>query len=166
MGHVSKVRFNLRHRTKSASAINDAWQRRATEAAIEAARKIVTDDAIPAGTPIGRLGRVEWGWLVAAVLFGWISTRAEQAVAEGIDVELAVRMTDHESKPWHAGVIASILPDLAEIPGFDFNMPLSRWSRESMTGFLLAATRLIHQAEAAADRGAGITHEPKATADV
>ena len=67
----------------SPSALDDEWQRRATAAAIEAARGVVKiDGAIPPGTPIGRLGNTEWGWLVAAILFGWISTRAEQAVAE------------------------------------------------------------------------------------
>ena len=51
----------------TASALEDAWQRRATAAAIEAARKVVkVDGVIPPGTPIGRLGDVEWGWLVAA----------------------------------------------------------------------------------------------------
>ena len=30
---------------------------------------------------------VEWGWIVAAILFGWISTRAEQATTENIDTE-------------------------------------------------------------------------------
>jgi hypothetical protein len=61
----------------SPSAIEDAWQRQATAAAIAAARKVVrVDGVIPPGTPIGRLGDVEWGWLVAAILFGWISTRA------------------------------------------------------------------------------------------
>ena len=40
------------------------------------------DGPIPPGTPIGRLGDVEWGWIVAAILFGWIATRAEQATAE------------------------------------------------------------------------------------
>ena len=81
----------------SPSALEDEWQRRATAAAIEAARKVVkVDGVIPPGTPIGRLGDVEWGWLVAAVLFGWISTRAEQATAESIDTELAIRTSGLE----------------------------------------------------------------------
>ena len=80
--------------TPTASALEDVWQRRATAAAIEAARRVVkVDGVIPPGTPIGRLGDIEWGWILAAMLFAWISTRAEQATAESIDTELAIRMT-------------------------------------------------------------------------
>ena len=82
----------------TASALEDVWQRRATAAAIEAARKVVkVDSVIPPGTPIGRLGDVEWGWIVAAILFGWISTRAEQATVESIDTERAIRMSGPRS---------------------------------------------------------------------
>src|SRR4029450_6792276 len=55
------------------ASIEDAWQRRATEAAIAAARGVVKHDGpISPLTPIGRLGDIEWGWAVAAILFGWI----------------------------------------------------------------------------------------------
>jgi hypothetical protein len=84
----------------SPSALEDEWQRRATAAAIEAARKVVkVDGVIPPGTPIGRLGDVEWGWLIAAVLFAWISTRAEHAAAEEIDTEQAIRLTGLDPNP-------------------------------------------------------------------
>ena len=57
----------------SLSATEDRWQRHATAAAIAAARGVVQmDGPIPPGTPIGRLSDTEWGWIVAAVLFGWI----------------------------------------------------------------------------------------------
>jgi hypothetical protein len=140
----------------SAAAIEDIWQRRATSAAIEAMRKIVMESVIPAGTPIGRLGNTEWGWLFTAALFGWIATRAEQAIAEKIDSELAVRMTGLDPEPWDAGVVASILPELAETPGIDWNLSLAHCPRESMIDFLLAATRLIRRAEVARDRSPGI----------
>jgi hypothetical protein len=65
-------------------------QRRATVAAI--ARCVVTRDAAVRGnTPISRLSDVEWGWIIAAVIFAWISVRAEQATAQGLDVECAIR---------------------------------------------------------------------------
>jgi hypothetical protein len=147
----------------SAAAIEDAWQRQATRAAIDGARKIVKDGVIPAGTPIGRLGDTEWGWLIAAVLFGWISTRAEQAVAEEMDTELAVRMTGLDPEPWDAGVIASILPGLAETPGIDWSLPLAQWPRETMIEFLLTATRLIRKGEIARDlSGRGVTRQSSA----
>jgi hypothetical protein len=127
----------------SAAAIDDAWQRQATRAAIEGCRKVINDGVIPAGTPIGRLGDIEWGWLIAAVLFGWISTRAEQAIVDDIDSELALRVTGLDPEPWDA--------ELAETPGINWTLPLAQWPRETMIGFLLAATRLIRKAEIDSD---------------
>lgn len=148
----------------SPSALEDEWQRRATAAAIEAARKVVkVDGVIPPGTPIGRLGDVEWGWLVAAVLFGWIKTRAEQATAEEIDTEQAVRLTGLDPNPWDAGAIAIILPELAEARGLDWTKPVDGWSCEEMTLFLVEALRLVRKALMARDLGGGVTKRSSAT---
>ena len=148
----------------TASATEDVWQRRATAAAIEAVRKMVTiDSVIPPGTPIGRLGEVEWGWIVATILFGWISTRAEQAAVESIDTERAIRMTALDPEPWDAGAVTAILPELAETPDIDWSKPLATWPRETMIEFLLTATRLIRKAMIARDISErGITRKSSA----
>jgi hypothetical protein len=145
----------------SLAAIEDAWQRRATDAAIAAARKIIdSGGSIPPGTPIGRLGDREWGWLVAAILFGWICTRAEQATAEQIDTELAVRMTGLDPDPWDAGAIASILPQIATALDIDWTKPLADWPREMMLDFLTVAFGLIRKAVIARDLSSiGITRK-------
>jgi hypothetical protein len=145
----------------SLSAIEDAWQRRATDAAIAAARKIVNSGgSIPSGTPIGRLGDGEWGWIIAAILFGWISTRAEQATAEQIDTELAVRMTGLDPDPWDAGAIASILPQLAAVVDIDWSKPLADLPRETMVEFLTIAFNLARKAMIARDLSStGITRK-------
>ena len=99
------------------STVNeDEWQRRATAAAIAAARKIVLGDlaAINKNTPVGRLNDVAWGRIVSAVLFAWISSRAEQATTEGLDVEQTIKLTGLDPNPWDAGAIAAILPELAD----------------------------------------------------
>jgi hypothetical protein len=149
----------------TASALEDVGQRRATAAAIEAARKVVkVDGVIPPGTPIGRLGDVEWGWIVAAILFGWISTRAEQATVEQIDTELAIRMTALDPEPWDAGAVMTILPELAEMPDVDWAKPVGEWPRETVTQFLLTAMRLIRKAMTARDISErGITRNSSAT---
>lgn len=149
----------------TASKLEDHWQRRATAAAIEAARKVVkVDGVIPPGTPIGRLGDTEWGWLVASVLFGWIATRAEQATAENIDTELAIRMTGLDPEPWDAGAVMTILPELAEIPGIDWAKPFGEWPRETVVQFLLTAMRLIRKAMIARDLSdRGLTRKSSAT---
>jgi hypothetical protein len=155
------------------SSIEDAWQRRATAAAIEAARRIIKVDAvIPPGTPIGRLGDVEWGWIVAAILFAWISTRAEQATVEEIDTELAIRMTGYDPEPWDAGAVIAILSELAETPDIDWAKPFGEWPREIVIKFLLTAMRLLRKAMIARDnsdrgvtRTAVIARQVNAAAD-
>jgi hypothetical protein len=145
----------------ASSAAEDDWQRLATDAAISAARNIVLGDdaAINKNAPVGRLGDIEWGWIVAAILFAWIRTRAEQAAAEEIDTERAIRMTGLDKNPWDAGAIAAILPELARCRGIDWSKPLSDWPREAMIEFLLEALRLVRRGMIARDLGDGITRK-------
>src|SRR5215831_19498537 len=99
----------------SLSALQDQWQRDATAAALAGARGVIrTDGPIPPGTPIGRVSDVEWGWILAAMLFPWISKRAQQAAAEQLDTERTIRMVALDPQPWDAGAVAAILPDLAD----------------------------------------------------
>jgi hypothetical protein len=137
----------------SPSAIEDVWQRRATAEAIAAARRVIRNDGpIPAGTPVGRLSDVKCGWIVAAVLFGWISTRAQQAAAENLDTERTIQMTALDPEPWDAGACLAALPELADAcPDIDWSAPLSAWKREMMADFLLKAMRLIRKAMIARD---------------
>jgi hypothetical protein len=132
------------------------WQDQATAAAVAAARRVVcADDPIRMATPIGRLSDVQWGWIVAAVIFAWIAKRAEQATAEGLDTERTVRMTGYEPDPWDAGAVATILPDLADTPGVDWAMPLNDWPRETMVAFLTTALALVRKATIARDFSGG-----------
>jgi hypothetical protein len=137
----------------SLSALEDEWQRRATAAAIEAARGVVKlGGPIPPGTPAGRLADAEWGWIVAAVIFGWISTRAQQAASEQLDAEQTIRLTGLDPDPWTAGPVLAILPELAEAcADIDWSQPLTAWPRETMVEFLLTTLRLIHKATIARD---------------
>src|SRR5260221_453881 len=127
--------------TKPWKASEDEWQRRATAAATESARKVI-GGAVPPGTPVGKLSDYELGWLVMAGVCAWISKRAEQASAEGFNlsvVEEAIRETGTTPAPWDAGAVATILPDLADVPGIDWMLPLNDWPRETMVRFLCAA---------------------------
>jgi hypothetical protein len=144
----------------SPAALEDVWQRRATAAAIGAARQVIQmDGPIPPGTPIGRLGEVEWGWIVAAILFGWIATRAEQAASEQLD-----RMTGLDPDPWDAGAVVAILPELADTPGIDWSKPLADWPRETMVKFLTTALALIRKAVIARDLSdKGVTRKSSAS---
>src|SRR5262245_64221294 len=149
----------------SLPAIEDQWQRDATAAAIAGARGVVQmGGPIPPGTPIGRLSEAEWGWIVSAVLFGWIRVRAQQAAAEQLDTEQTIRMTALDPQPWDAGAVAAILPDLANACAIiDWSQPLTTWPRETMVEFLLTAVRLIRKAMIARDLSEkGITRQSSA----
>jgi hypothetical protein len=139
----------------SPSEIEDRWQQRAVAAAIAAARGVAgVGGAVPPGTPIGRLSDTEWGWITAGILFSWIHVRSEQAVAENIDTEQAIRLTGLDHNPWDAGAVAAILPDLASAcPDIDWSEPLAKWPRETMVEFLTAALTLIRRAVIARDLG-------------
>jgi len=135
----------------------DEWGRRATAAAIAAARRVVlgAEAAVNMNTPVGRLSDVEWGWITSAVICAWIAKRAEQAVAEGLETELVLRTTGLDPNPWDSGAVATILPQLADVSGIDWSKPLDAWSRETMTGFLTAALSLIRTSMIARDLGGG-----------
>ena len=114
---------------RHADPTRDEWQRRATAAAIAAARAVVLGDeaAIPTTRRSAGSRDIEWGWIVAAVIFAWISTRAEQATAEGLDVEQAVRIDAASTRtrgtpaPWRRSCRSS-----ADAPGVDWSKPLDR----------------------------------------
>ena len=151
----------------SLSALQDQWQRDASAAAIAGARGVIrTDGPVPPGTPIGRLGDTEWGWIVAAILFGWISVRAQQAASEQLDTERTIRMTALDPQPWDAGAVAAILPELADAcADLDWAKPLGAWPREEIVEFLLTAMRLIRKAMIARDLSdTGISRQASAGA--
>jgi hypothetical protein len=137
----------------SETALEDEWQRRATAAAIEAARGVITlGGPIPPATPVGRLADVELGWLLAAMLFAWVRARAEQACCEQLDTEQCIRLTGLDPEPWDAGCVAAVLPELAAAcPGIDWSQPLTTWPKDTMIEFLLIAMRLIRKAMIARD---------------
>jgi len=137
----------------SLAAIEDQWQRDATAAAIAGARGVVQmDGPVPPGTPIGRLSDTEWGWILAAMLFPWISKRAKQAAAEQLDVEQTIRLTALDPEPWDAGAVTAILPELADAcSDLDWSTPLAAWKREHIVELLLKAMPLIRKAMLARD---------------
>ena len=141
-------------RFPSPSAIEDAWQREATRVAIEKARAVVSGGAVPPLTPIGRLSDIEWGWIVAAVLFGWINTRAVQATSNGVGPGkfLYINETGLEPDPWDMGAIEAILPELGNCEA-DWSKSLAEFSREEMIEFLGDAYNLIGKAMLARDKG-------------
>src|SRR5262249_14199422 len=120
---------------------------------------------IPPAVPVGRLSDLEWGWILAAMLFAWISKRAEQAAAEQLDTERTIRMTALDPQPWDGGAVAAILPDLADACAgiIDWSQPLTAWPRDPMFEFLLRAMPLIRKAMIARDfSDKGVTRQSSA----
>jgi hypothetical protein len=135
------------------SAELDDWMRKATSASVAAAMNVPGDmGPIRSGTPIGRLTPHEWGWICSSAIWGWITTRSEQAVIEGWNVEHAIRSTGLMPSPWDAGAIAAILPKLAEVvPDLDWSKPIGDWPKDDVVAFLQAAFNLILRALEARD---------------
>jgi hypothetical protein len=133
----------------------DEWQAKATAAAIAGASKIVRVNTSVANTRAGDLSDGQWGWIVAAVIFGWIEVRMQQAIAESLDQEQAVRLTGFAPDPCDVAVVKSILPTLADTAGIDWALPLAAWAKDQMANFLTLAWQLMRDAEHARDQGAG-----------
>src|SRR6516225_2409725 len=103
-------------------AVQDLWQREATAAAIASARKMIGEGVVSPNTPVGHLTDEQLGWLLCAGICSWISTRATQAVDEGnAAIEMGIRDTGTEPPPWDAGAAETILRDLANVEGIDWN---------------------------------------------
>ena len=138
------------------SRLEEAWQRRATAAAIKAARGLIGPGrAIPAKTPVGMLTDVDFGWLICAVIFAWISTRAEQVANEGLNqIEAAARTAPLKDglDACDVGAIAAILPILFEQAPIDWAKPLKDWSKAEMITFLSRAVTLVNTAMEARER--------------
>jgi hypothetical protein len=149
MGAVKKLR---------PKAVQDLWQREATAAAIKSARKMIGEGVVHPGTSVGGLSDEQLGWLLCAGICAWISARAAQAVDEGnAAIEMNIRDTGTEPPPWDAGAAETILPDLANVEGIDWNATMFAWPKDTMLVFLCAAYRLMSKAIAARDRGGGIS---------
>jgi hypothetical protein len=145
------------------TALEDTWLRKATTAAIAAARKVVEDGAVNPAAPVGRLSDVEWGWIFSSSLFAWIVVRSEQAAVEQLDSELTIRAVGYDPNPWDVGAIAAILPDLSKTSGIDWTKPLANWTCEETLAFLTAAFALIRKSTIARDlSGATITRKSSA----
>jgi hypothetical protein len=102
--------------------------------------------------------------VLAAMLFAWITKRAQQAAAEQLDTEQTIRMTGLDPDPWDAGAVMAILRELADACAhIDWSAPLASWSRETMADFLLTAMRFIRRAMIARDLSdKGITRQSSA----
>jgi hypothetical protein len=139
-------------------AVQDLWQRQATAAAIESARKMIGEGVVPAATPVSHLSDEQFGWLLCAGICSWIATRAAQAVDEGnAAIEMNIRDTGTAPPPWDAGAVETILADLASVEGIDWNVTVFEWPKDTMLLFLCEAHRLMSKAIAERDRGGGIT---------
>jgi hypothetical protein len=150
---MTKLKKSSQLRFPSPSAVEDEWQREATREAIKQARAVVSGGAVPPMTPIARLSDIEWGWVCAAILFGWIRTRSAQAASNGVGYgDAYIRNVATEPDPRLAGAVAAILPELAR-PDVDWTKSLAEFSREEMIGFLIDAYTLISKAIVSRDKG-------------
>jgi hypothetical protein len=140
-------------RIASISAEHDEWIRRAFAVSLNRAKDLVAPQGpIRSATQLGKLSDSEWGWIISTVVWGWVSTRGEQAASEGLDPERSVRVTKLNPDPWDIGAVKAILPELAKsCAGFDWSKPANTWSKDELAQFLLTGFDLIQRATAARD---------------
>jgi hypothetical protein len=108
---------------------------------------------------------IEWGWILSAMLFAWISKRAQQATAEQLITEQLIRLIALDPQPWDAGAVEAILPELADACAevVDWSKPLAEWPRDAIVEFLLKAMPLIRKGIIARDLSdKGITRKSSA----
>ena len=135
--------------------IEAEWMEKSIQASIDAAKQVITEHDINGRAMIGSLNDLEWGWIACAAVFAWIRTKSEQAVAEGIGYDEAIRsMPGHFPQPWEAGAAASILPALGDIPGVPWDKPIGDWSKDQITTFVWNIHALVDKALMARDEGA------------
>lgn len=131
------------------------WGKRATQSAIDGAKRVVCRDGINSRASIGSLSDIEWGWIVAESLCEWIKTKAKQAVEEGTSAEMTIRTMKHcTPEPWEAGAVETILPALGNIEGLDWSKPVGEWSKDQIVSFAWQIYKLTGSALAARDEGA------------
>ena len=136
--------------------IEAAWMEKSTQAAIDAARSVISDNDINGRAMISSLNNLEWGWITSAAVFAWIKTKSQQATAEGIGYDQAIRaMPDRKIQPWDQGAVESVLPALGDIDGIDWDKPLGEWTKDQVVSFAWQMHRLVDRALAARDEGAG-----------
>jgi hypothetical protein len=144
----------MTEQTPSPFISEDEWQTKATLAAIEAARRVVNREGVNSQAMISSLSDIEWGWIVCAAIFGWISCKAKQAVAEGRGYEGPIHtMTHRAPAPWEAGAVEAILPALGSIEGIDWSKPVGDWSKDQIVSFSWQIYRMTDAALAARDEG-------------
>lgn len=129
------------------------WQARATASAVAAARNVITGGSVNGRAMVSSLSEIELGWIACAAIFGWIETKAQQAVEEGRSANDTIVEMHRDPGPWEAGAIAATLPQLAAVE-LDWAKPLNDWRKDEITKFVWSAYRLCNAALAARDEGA------------
>jgi hypothetical protein len=159
MGRLAEIKMGERAKHE------DELLRQATAAAIAGVRK-VTGEAPLANTPVGRLSDLQWGWVVTAAIFAWTKMRSEQAIADGRDQERMILATGFSPDPCDVAVVSSVLGELADTAGIDWDLPLKAWPKDVMVNFLSLAWALIRRAEQLRDYApATVLRKPQVAED-
>lgn len=128
-------------------AIEDEWSKKATKAAIDAARDAVRQAGMPDRTRVEGLSETEWGWIVCAAIFAWIKTKGQQAVAEGVGYDEKIRrMRKQNPQPWQAGAVQEALPLFNGLEGVDWSKPLGELSKKEIVNFVWHAYQIVGEA--------------------
>lgn len=129
------------------------WMAKATQSAIDGAREAT--ESINPRAAISSLSNLEWTWIAMGAVFNWIKVKSQQAVADGVGYERAIRyMPQYFMQPWEAGVVESILPRLGDVKGIPWEKPLNDWTKAEIVRLVWNAHSMIESGIKDRDNGA------------
>lgn len=125
---------------------DDQATQNALAAASAAGRSLVQGGGINSRAMIGSLSEQEWGYLSLAIVCGWIKSKSEYAIGEGLDADDQLLSIGREPEPAEIGAIEATLAAMADIPGVDWSKPVTDWDKAMMCGFAWHCSRLVNTA--------------------
>lgn len=125
---------------------DDQATQNALAAASAAGLSLVKGGGVNPRVMIGSLSEQEWNYLSLAIVCGWIKSKAEYAISEGLDADDQLLSIGREPEPAEVGAIQATLAALADIPGVDWGKPVTDWDKAMMANFAWHCSRLVNTA--------------------
>lgn len=122
---------------------DDEATRNALAAASAAGRSMCANGDINPRAMIGSLSDTEWGYLSLAVVCGWIKSKSEYAIREGLDIDDQLLSAHREPEPAELGAIQAALAALADISGVDWSKPVGEWDKDTIARFAWHTSRIV-----------------------
>jgi hypothetical protein len=126
--------------------VDDEATQNALAAGSAAGRSLVHGNGINPRAMVGSLSETEWNYLSLAIVCGWIKSKSEHAIQEGLDVDDQLLSIGRDPEPAEIGAIETALKTLADIQGVDWSRPVGEWNKAMMANFAWHCSRIVNSA--------------------